>query len=392
MATEQSNIRAAKTWYDVKAGGIEESNLFLRCLWAALRRRLGPLSWAFTPRKDGSRRTVTFGRASIPNHGVIGFGIDYVRRGVINQLWAQPEPGTEHILSEITASVQEANSDFSLLRPAWITVEVKVFPPVSITKYETSHVTLVSLAKGTMRLGLCVSGYDKADCQDEFLAIAEPVLDALSVFTNCSFEYVQSSVCQELVEPANARWASADWLDDAPIIDGRLSISVEQLRYLGELAIAPGDGAAVRAARLFHQALHLDYKGVPTLRDAVRTLYLSALEASAPNHVTSNCEKCGQPIHSIRKRVRELTRRHLGEAAEGIIDRAYNARSGYLHTGSTIGKRPFFGHGIRPLLDADAQSGCYLPAGMDNTINVREFTGFILREALRELQSPVTPL
>jgi hypothetical protein len=391
MAGEQSNIRA-KTWFDVKAGSVEESNLFLRCLWAALRRRLGPLSWAFTPRKDGSRRTVTFGRASIPNYGVIGFGISYVRRGVINQLWSQPEAGTEHILSEIAASVQEANSDFLLLRPAWITVEVEVFPPVNITRYETSHLTLRGLAKGAMRLGLCVSGYDESDCQDEFLAIAEPVLDALSVFTNCSFEYVQSSICQELVEPANARWASADWLDDAPIIDGRLSISSEQLQYLGELAIAVGDGAAVRAARLFHQALHLDYKGVPTLRDAVRTLYLSALEASAPNQVTSNCEKCGQPIHSIRKRVRELTRRHLGEAAEGIIDRAYNARSGYLHTGSTIGKRPFFGHGIRPLLDADAQSGCYLPAGMDNTINVREFTSFILREALRELQLPVTPI
>jgi hypothetical protein len=389
MMAERSSQPAGQIRYDVKAENVAESNLFLRAFWAALRKRAGPHSWAFMPNKDG--RTVTFGRASFPERGVVGFGISYTQRGVINQLWARPEAGTETLLPEIAASVQDAKINLARLHPAWITAEIALFPPVKMASYASAHLTLQGLAGGAMRLGLYVSGYDRPDREDEFLAIAEPVLDALSVFTNCSFQYAPASVGEEVVEPANARWCQADWLDGAPIIDGRLAITPEQLRYLEGLAVAPGEGAAVRAARLFHQALHLDYAGGPTLSDAVRTLYLSALEAaSAPERNPSRCNECGQPIYSIRKRVREVTKRHLGEAAEVIIDRAYNARSGYLHEGSVLGKRPF-GLRARPLLDPDAPSGCYLPPGQDNTVNVREFTSFILRELARQQWSETAP-
>ncbi|MDV3459211.1 hypothetical protein RZN05_19600 [Sphingomonas sp. HF-S4] len=383
-------MSAGLIWYDVKARGVAESNLFLRAFWAALRQRVGSHAWAFMPSKDGHRQTVTFGRASFPQLGVVGFGISYARRGVIDQLWVRPEAGTENLLPEIAASIRDAKGA-SQLQPAWINAEIAVFPPVNMARYASDHLSLKGLARGAICLRLYVSGYDTPDREDEFLAIAEPILNALSVFTNCSFRYGPLPVREEVVELVNDRWAQVDWIDGSPIVDGRLAITPEQLRYLEGLAVAPGDDHVIRAARLFHQALHLDYGRDPTLTDAVRTLYVSALEAASAQETNPlKCEGCGQPIYAIRKRVREVARRHLGEAAEGIIDRAYKARSGYLHTGSVFGKRPF-GLGIRPLLDPDASSGCYLPHGLDNTVTVREFTSFILREVARKQGLETTP-
>lgn len=258
---------------------------------------------------------------------------------------------------------------------------------MEMANYAADHVELRGLTGGAVALSINIPGYDRIDRQAQFYNIAAPILDALSVFTNCSYQYCTTSGHEEIPEEPNVRWCPPDWLDDFPLMAGRLSITSSQLRYLDELTIDSSDSSAVRAARLFHQAIKLDNEGSPTTDDAASTLYLSALEAaSAPAQNSNKCIECGQAIYSIRKRVRDVTSRYLGEAVEKIVDQAYQARSGYLHTGNVLGKTEFRA-GAGPQLDPSAQSGCKRPAGLDNTINVREFISFILRKVAIDQQS-----
>ncbi|MEW4468947.1 hypothetical protein AB1K62_14065 [Parasphingorhabdus sp. JC815] len=372
--------RPGQTWYEVNADNVANSNRFLRAFWAALRHYLGPYAWLFQPYKNGENKIVRFGRVSFSESTVVEFGISYDRRGVIDQLWCRPETDDESLREGVSESVENARRILHHPRSEWYTVEISVFPHVEMANYTADYIKLTGLTSGAVALSLNIPGYDRIDRQTQFYNTAAPILDALSVFTNCSYQYCTTSGHEEFSEEPNVRWCPPDWLDDFPLMRGRLSISSSQLRYLDQLTIESSDSSAVHAARLFHQAIKLDNEGSLTMKDAARMLYLSALEAaSAPEQNPNKCVECGQSIYSIRKRVRDVTSRYLGEAAEKIIDQAYRARSGYLHTGNVLGKTDLRA-GAGPQLDPSAQSGCIRPAGLDNTINVREFISYILRK------------
>jgi hypothetical protein len=45
--------------------GLNESNAFLRALWAQFRARFDTLGWQYSPQRVGSAKIITFGYASL---------------------------------------------------------------------------------------------------------------------------------------------------------------------------------------------------------------------------------------------------------------------------------------------------------------------------------------
>lgn len=381
--------------FDVQASSPEESNLFLRALWAALRRNAGKLGWQFTPAKDGPQRRVRFGFATVGDHHGVEIGVTYGKRGVAASLWVRhPDMGTVRspaqdsnhrapIPQDLEALFQKSVAEAvrNAVDPSEIVVSggLRVSPDLILADYETGNLTLRGVAAGEVRLSLRIVAFDEDDAEIEFAAVTQTICIMLSAFTNATF--IGGHLPPPLSEAASNRlWAPEAWLDDFPIVDGRLTITKDQLEFLDQVARGSvSEGPVLFAATHFHQALRLTEHG-SQFDDAINTLLVSALEAiSAADHEPGQCKECGQPRYAIRQRVRDLARRHLGAYVETLVEQAYRLRSSFLHAGVVRGKRPLVRR-IQPLLDPASPTGCLTLRLPGDTKNLTEFTSFIIRD------------
>lgn len=371
---------------------LEDSNLFLRALWASLRARFGKLGWQLTPRRDGPQRKIRFGWMTLGAVSPDGVGVSvfYKQKGVINAIEFQPRGNISNIHprlpEELRECVEDATNRMANCNQISYSVQVAAFPAFTVGYYRGDDWYIGPLDNGHSEIGITVRAFDEPDGEHEFASRLPVLLDILACMTNCAFERVSNvdGECLASDTSLNSYFASFDWLDAFPVGDGHLRLTTNQVEYISRLLGRPAEENRItRAARMFHKALTL-FRRVPECQDVSLALFVSALEAvDLPPNLPAVCPECNQEIYKISKRVVDLGVRHLGLGVERIFKENYQLRSMYLHKGAVRSTRPIGSHFV-PLLDPNGVEGCAMPAVSSGPHNLMEFTSFVIRAEILE--------
>jgi hypothetical protein len=373
--------------FPIAVKGLGESNSFLRALWAQLRARFGTLGWQYTPWRIGQAKTITFGFASLGRKHGIQVSVRYGRKDTITALLIEPHPSESSLPDDVELCVQEALKRFRSPEQFYLQASIALSKPFTFHGYSTSQWRLSPSAPGRSFLTMVVSAFDRVDADFEYLRRVQPVLDQLASFTNCvvtllpTTKEASPNEAENPLEEPNRIWNSEEWMDGHPIVDGRLALHPKALACLDSLLSDKtyAESRLRRADRHFREALRLLEIDPGSSGDVAASLLISALEAvSLEEKPAPVCESCGQPVHSISKRVVALGVEHLGADAERFFKAEYTRRSKFLHTGGIVHSLPLL-RSSQPLLDPAAPDGCAMPSVVARPKRLLEFTGFILR-------------
>lgn len=376
----------------MKVTSESESNRLLRALWAVIRAEFGKLVWQYAPVEHGHRNTIYFGWAAIDNGSPVRIGVTYRRKGVIHQIVFEDAGRVRGQMEHCVKVAEErAGSPQRYTCRGLLTPNLAI--PLQGTAFES--VALVPSGESTIGLHMRVDAFDETDAKAEFTGKARTGADVLAAFTNLFLDFAYEGI--ESLPPSTPNQAGVSlpetWLDGYPIADGLLIIPEPCLRLLNSIAndsIDERKRLILNACHHFHAGRALDdlQFGPPTIntinQELALVLYLSALEAAslidAPRPV--NCRLCEQPQYQIGKRVKDLVKRHLGDAAASSIKQLYDCRSHYLHRGQLLSSRSYV-RAVLPQLDSGDANGVRSPLPLTALLNLREYTSFCLRAVVR---------
>ncbi|WP_064032911.1 MULTISPECIES: hypothetical protein [unclassified Methylosinus] len=293
-------------------------------------------------------------------------------------------PDLDKLLTECT---REAENSMRMLSQFSMKAKFSVFPPIEFGSFGSNNWSIVPIGKKFVEIRLVLDAFDQVDCEYVFALRSKILMDSLSVWTNCAFYQtgIESGVPHVDDLCRNIFFDQIDWLEDHPIMSGKLCLSTDQLSYGNSIvagSIGQGERLA-RAAQLFHEARIMLLSAPHLHNDTAAALLISALEVvSLIDEPPKNCASCGQPIYKISRRVADLGVRHLGAGAKWIFDRHYKRRSSYLHRGVPHAAQPYTGSAI-PQLDPQGIEGCALPTPVGAPMNLMEFTSCIIRAEMR---------
>ena len=374
---------------------VEESNLFLRALWAEIRREFGRLAWQYTPALDAKHRQIHLGFMSTKENSSYGVTVTYRKRGCIYDLMFSSVFNPEPPPNELRPCVSKALENFREPKTAWFKSLLALQnKELALNSYASEYWSLCSPYKGCIETRLLVDCFDEEDGVFEFNRIIGPVLDQISAWTNCVIERAKSFEFEDFdklsdVEP-NKFWANDDWIDGLPFVAGRVSLSREHAlalnEYMGKRLLK--NDPLVRACRHFREGLELLRAYRTGKFDAsgplVNTLFMSALEVLSLQEAPAleRCVECGQLKHKISARVRKLGEKNFGDTWQRLFGRNYGDRSSFLHEGVVKHDYPHYGVSF-PQLDPHSNTGCAMPSSPMDSFNLREFCSFAIRVEYR---------
>ena len=382
--------------YNVDLDSVEDSNLFLRALWAQLRSVFGHLAWQYTPHRDGLHQRIIFGVAQIGGDGPIEVSIGYGRAGCIRMITFNPLWDRKLSTDRLTDAITVARDTFRNTSFAMITSNFALgISEISFATYEAKNIRLESNMAGFLDVTLGVDGFDQRDLSFQYKFRVGPILDLLTCWTNCLVRRYpdanQTGTEESEKVPANSIWVEdEEWINGLPLVRDRVALSTYQLSALqayvnGELQLTD---PLIGAARHFREGLELyethRQRGFQASGDLVRALFMSALEVASlyGAQKAPNCSQCGQARHKISARVRELGLKHLGSFGKDLFGEEYQDRSGFLHAGEVSSSYPVQ-DGSCPQLDPKSETGCAKPTSQLEAFNLREFCSFVLRNETR---------
>jgi hypothetical protein len=382
--------------FPIDLSSVEESNLFLRALWASLRSEFGHLAWQYSPHRDGPNKRITLGIAQIGGSGSTMVNVIYRQAGCISSLEFSPVFGEAPSNDQLEAAVVAALGTFKKAHSVAATSTFSLGTDrIAFATYASQDVRIESQCRGKVDVTLTLSGFDNRDIDFQYQLNVGPILDLLACWTNCvvyRFSDRPATVSTELEQlTPNTLWIEDDWIDGIPLVQDRIGLSRDQLAALqascaGEL---PLTDPLIRAARHFREGLELyqTYKN-PSMQvsgDLVNALFMSALEVISLRDTKEvvPCSQCGQPQHRISSRIRDLGTKHLGAFGKDFFAKRYNGRSGFLHAGEVSGSYPVQAFSC-PQLAPKSPTGCAVATSPLDTFNLREFCSYVLRkECLR---------
>lgn len=401
---------------NIGISNIEESNDFLKSLWAQMEKEFEKCGWHFSPVKKNNRIFLGFMR--IGDLGELSVSISYKQKGTINNLYfelgndRQEIPKNSELSNRLKKVVRLARSkqgEFSFFR---CSVPIESYYPIA--SYESEFFKTEILSKEGTQLTFLTKAYDEKQVNGISSKKIKQIMDFLSLETNGVFwRGKTSNMEQEKKVLTNELFQDDEFIDGMPIKEDCIVLSREGKQFLEQI-INPHNQLSkdveifLKACHHFHSArkydeqefsnallidgdsfpeeiekrkndLKIASKMVESHVELATTLYMSALEVVTLIGAEKNtCSACGQPKYQIASRVRDLVTEHLGEHLASDFNYYYNLRSKYLHTGLLIEDEEFGGYVI-PQLDVDSKSGCREVTGVA-LINLREYVGYCLRE------------
>ncbi|KLL00090.1 hypothetical protein XJ18_06785 [Bacillus pumilus] len=401
---------------NIGISNIDESNDFLKSLWAEMEKEFGKCGWYYTPVKQNNR--IFFGYMRIGDMGELSVSISYKQKGTINNLYFELGKDRNEIpkkselwnrLKNVVRLAKSNQGDFNYFR---CSIPIESYYPIA--SYETEFFKTEIISKESTHLSFLTKAYDEKQVKGTSSKKIKQIMDFLSLETNGVYWRGESStVDQEKTILKNEIYQDDEFIDGMPIKEECIVLSKEGKEFLNQI-INPDiqDSKDIeiflKACHHFHSArkydeqefsnaLLIDGDSYPdeiekrknNLKIASKmgeshvelatTLYMSALEVvtliGAEKEI---CSACGQPKYQIARRVRDLVKEHLGEHLASDLNYYYNLRSKYLHTGLLIEDEEFGGY-VVPQLDVNSKSGCKDVIGVP-LINLREYVGYCLRE------------
>ncbi len=377
----------------------EESNIFLRALWAEFRQTFGKCAWQYAPFKDGKQNRIHFGFADIGLGGgdTLAISVSYKRKGVINCIFFDRIQGEiyEGLRTKLSNAVNQALERRKHLGNYYLQASFRS-PQSAVAPYNGRFFSLrlVNKNENTNCLTLKVQGFDKKDAETEWQKLSGKILDFLAICTNSSFVFDSSENCSKEQTELSEEifFQRLDWIEGYPQVEGLLRLWETQKDFIDRIVIGEIelDHPLLRASGHFHAAQKLWSENTHAMDrnstfELANVLYVSALEVASELHPvrTKVCKECGQKVYSIRQRVKQLTRIHINEFIEKFIDDYYSTRSKYLHAGVLSSNTSYTGVSI-PQLDPSSSSGCYTQISI-LPVNLREYVAYILRSIFRSM-------
>jgi len=370
---------------------LESSNLFLRALWAEIRQTFGKCAWHCAPHKQGIYNRIFFGQADIGLDYTLLVSVTYKRKGVVNQIEFEPDTGEKlpkDVQLKLKSAVETALDTYNVPQVFLLRTVFKSHPK-QFAFYNGENFVISPETEDFNSISVKVKGFDQVDAETEAQKTLNSLLDFFSVCTNsiCSLALSDVPTCEKDHSTEEIYFKDFDWIDDYPILDDRLVFWQCQKDFIDQILLgAVGiDTPLLRACGHFHAAQKLwTNNGIDSSVELAVVLYVSALEVASTVYPFEGtiCKECGQDIFSIRRRVKDLTRKHINHHIERFIDEYYSTRSKYLHVGILTSDYNYRGASI-PLLDPGSTTGCRTQIAYP-PFNLREYVAYILRKVFLE--------
>ncbi|MED0998354.1 hypothetical protein P4T34_23345 [Bacillus mobilis] len=389
----------------IGTSNVEESNEFLRSLWAEMKKEFGVCGWHYTPYKNGLLKKITLGFVNIGESKPLEVGITYKEKGSINNIFFMADHGEKEIqkgtelYQRLKNVVNVAKQNVGKLDTLYFRTAIQSY--YSLNSYRTENFTIHPMIDNMSQFSFGVNAYDRNQASGFVAQRVTQLMNFLAVETNAVFDRV-NWVEDGLIESNESElFQEEDFIGDHSIKEEYLVISVEGKEFINILTnseqdLSPEVELFLKACAHFHSArkqeeklFHRDSDGTVVVVHAgdetelATTLYLSALEVTTLIGFTEDkCDDCGQPKFQISRRVKELTSKYLPKhLVKDFVD-YYDKRSKFLHAGMRLNTETPT-RNLIPLLDPTEKNGCEVLYKIP-LINIREYVSYCLRKFYRD--------
>jgi hypothetical protein len=325
----------------------EESNLFLRAVWARLRTDFGKCAWNFAPMTSREKRITNLGYIDIGTKNTIEVSVQYKKRGTVQHLMLA-DTNQKALPENLQVALKETLSTYKKGRSRHVMQTTLRFH-YPMVHYELPFIQIVPTNNGVNMLRMIIMAYDLDDAKFIFKKKINAVVDILiaCLWTDVTYgieegaeeERVNSNTFIENVEPSQN--------DEVGVFKGQYYLSEKTLIFMNSVVeedIIPDNMVRfLSAARLYKNGIRLEDVSRRAINqgidytEMVMVAFMSSLEVLAANGDvnTETCDACNQLKYSIAKRVRELA----GKVSDNnkyftkLVNDFYQNRSKFLHEG-----------------------------------------------------------
>lgn len=416
--------------YELKLETNEVSNDFLLILWNNFHKEFGKCAWQYTPTKYGKKRFISFGLIDIGLRKPVSVGIYYRQRGCIKTIVFSFDEIeiNDGLKDKFNALIEKSKDEIghkntSIYRIPFISIHGIV------AEYKGDNFRIIkSKGGGNNIIELVVTGYGENDKRAFIAAKINHILGLFASFTNSVF--LLDKELEKEINTTDDKKVNISFNDDKEFLNG-ISIVDEEILIPKHLIglidrvltsnLSRVDKICIESSVLFHSGRKIDAQILDTIkygetektdensfqikieeRNPILTeskkltllnsemstvLYISALEivATIKDYEKSRCNECGQLKYSISKRVFDFVKSNINEHIAKFIKENYNARSSFVHSGKLLSNYSYSGNSL-PQLDPNSSNGC-LTRIQSPSINLREYTSFLIRKSLEENSS-----
>jgi len=381
-----------KKTYQIQLMTNNESNEYLRCLWSRIRFHFGKLAWNLYPHKIGKTKTIFFGDADMGKvtnkFDSVSFSCNYSKKGCLKTLTYECSNLKDpHQFEEMLDTC--INESFSYRNYLKIhLLEFKLGTEILFNPFNGKN---FSLKDNILRFKIC--GYDKADISTFSQNIVRTIKNLLS-FDTLRFIHSKGSGIEQIcnIDAIKCSFTSSnngDLISEINTNDRykNLSISKYIADYVDILLDRNIDYECLytkfeESISIFSQGLFFEEMNNSkfyldtTFSEYAVLCYMSALEVISCNDITSSkCDKCGQDVYSISKRVTTLVKNATNnDFFKNTVSDFYKARSKFVHTGKLLSMHNYIGESI-PLLSINSKYGI---------VTQHSHLGFNIKELIKE--------
>jgi hypothetical protein len=220
-----------------------ESNEFLKCLWAEIKKEFGKCAWHYQPSKQKGR--IYFGDMDIdndpknrPSQLVFAVSVSYEERGTIKEIFfdflkENQVPNKKEIFQRLEKATNSAKQNVG--RYSFFQFNTGIKSIYSLSNYEGERFNIKGDSTKCSKLSIIVESYDNNQASGIVTKKVNQLMDFLSVETNAPFwntkldEEVTEEIGREIYQE------DEEFIDGLSNIDGRLVLSKEGKDFVEKL-------------------------------------------------------------------------------------------------------------------------------------------------------------
>jgi len=365
---------------------LEESNEFLKWLWANMNKEFDSFKFQYTPSKVSQENRIEFGFVTIEDV-VLEVSISYKTKGSINNVYfnvpeQKNEPTSEKVaeLNKRLHSIVEyckknipVHEDFHFQTP--------LYSEHPLMSYKGENFSIQAKGHKESTVSFTVKAYDYNQALIKFTDKVNNLMDFLSLETNATYKKgkVEVLTAEIVIKPQKEVYYEEMFIDTFALKEDHLVVSKEGKEFINKitdpsLELDNDMKIFLKACSHFHTARCIeqqmyDDKGEYIVDAAfdgnktelATTMYVSALEVVTLIGFTEDkCDCCGQSKFQISKRIKELASENFPSKMAREFIQYYDKRSKYLHTGMKL-MTEIPSSQLVPVLNPIESSGCEFP-------------------------------
>ncbi|MHA7582064.1 hypothetical protein ACX12E_16985 [Paenibacillus vandeheii] len=391
--------------FHIGTTNLEETNEFLRSLWAEIANEFGQCSWYYVPVKGDKK--IHLGSIDINENKTLTVILTLSKKDAINDIVFEEYKGSGPLWHEISmipkksVLFQRMNAVINRVKDGEVRKQLfesrgVLFSKFNLSSYQGEKFVLRPLGDNETYLSINVNEFDSNQAEGVANIRLDELISFLSVETNSTFTKGSSKYKGEnysrLLQEEEVFQNDGEFIDGLSLINNQLVISEEGKQFIDKFMNHDGRShdtdLFLQACNHFYEArmmeeemYNFDFGGSNKLEIAA-TLYLSALEVvTLIGFKEDKCQSCSQPMYKINARVRDIVKKYIPNYAKDFV-RYYDKRSKFLHRGLQINEKRNTDSSV-PILDPDDPTGCKFPIQIPIT-NLREVVSFCMRKFYKD--------